>query len=173
MYQPWSSKACVSSCPMTTPIPPKLRALDNKRDICDICVYLQQVTLTDCRLFILHGLNLLWQFSGGLLSFGFSSSKKVHCMRPTWARTDCRTEPGGFLQAEPSRSWSGCNMHSQWAGSCSTCRHRKSHNMRRTTRSLQIKSIDCAWCSVPGWQQISLEGMEGWGPDLPTPSPAA
>lgn len=32
-YQPWSSKAWVSSCPITTPMPPKLRAL---KDICEM-----------------------------------------------------------------------------------------------------------------------------------------
>lgn len=32
--QPWSSKAWVSSCPITTPIPPKLRALKTKHRKC-------------------------------------------------------------------------------------------------------------------------------------------
>lgn len=52
-------------------------------------------------------------------------------------------EPEEFLRAEPSHSWSGCNMHSRLEGSCSTCKNKEhivtmwgwhqSHNKRRTS----------------------------------------
>lgn len=44
---------------------------------------------------------------------------------PTWARSGCRTEPGGSPPAGPCRSWWGCNTHSRSGGSCSTCSHKK------------------------------------------------
>lgn len=124
---------------------------------------------------------LLWTEENGSF-FIFCSNKNPsniinkhddQCRRPTLAMNDYRMEPEVFLLAAPSHSWSGCNMHSRSAGSCSTCKNRSTEppcqaDIKVTLTSNTSILPRCAM-PCPADCRSVWKALEHWS-DMPPPS---